>query len=148
MLIQMKRIDPPDWAPNYAKHVVAVDGPPGERARELAAPWLAEVFTELDRRVNEFANDPQRCFVGGADAFPARDRLAGAYYVGGESYEGEGGAHEYSYTLRILVRCLETYWHPNQERFGYDYLELEAIVNLRPDGAGYEFDEGFHTSVI
>jgi hypothetical protein len=148
MRIQMLRIDPPGWAPDYAQHVVEVDGLPGERARSLAAPWLAEIFVELDRRVNDFANDPLQCFTRELDGFPVRDRLAGTYYIGEERYAGEEGASGQSYRLSIFVRCLEKYWHPNQERFGYDYLGLEALVNLKTDGTGYEFDEGFNTSVI
>ena len=144
----MIRIDPPGWAPDYARHVIEVEGSPGEHARNLASPWLAEIFGELDRRVNDFANDPEQCFTSDSECFPVRDRLAGTYYIGEERYAGDEGAPGPSYGLSILVRCLEKYWHPNQVRFGYDYLGLEAFVNLKPDGTGYEFDEGFHTSVI
>jgi hypothetical protein len=149
----MTKIDPPDWAPEYARHVVETEGLLGERARELASPWLAEIVEELDRRVNEFANDPERCFLNEASGFPLRERLAGTYYIGSEYYEGSDDGPGTSYRLQLFLRCLEKYWHPNQERFGYDYLELEITVNLRPDGTGYEFeyefdDGGFSTSVI
>ena len=148
MRIQMTRIDPPDWAPEYARHVVKTEGPLGERAKELAPPWLADIVEELDIRMNEFANDPEQCFLNESEGFPLRERLAGTYYIGSESYEGSNDGSSSSYRLWLFLRCLEKYWHPNQEQFGCDYLGLEAIVTLRPDGTGYEFDEGFNTSSI
>ena len=93
-----------------------------------------------------FANDPECCYLD-EDAFPARARLDGTYYIGSERYEGEEGAGG-SYTMWIFVRCPEREWHPNQRESGYDYLGLEAIVSVKADGSGYEFDEGLNTSVI
>jgi hypothetical protein len=146
--ITMKLIDPPAWAPAYARHVISVDGEAGARAREVGETLRAAIAAELDRRVNEFANDPEQCFLEGASGFPLRDHLAGTYYIGSERYEAAGGPGDFPHRLWIEVRCLEIPRHPNQESSGCDYLALEAIVDLSDDGTRFRFDEGFNTSVI
>src|SRR6185503_11029268 len=106
-MIEMTRIDSPAWAPPHARHDVSVEGQAGRRAQELAAPHRAAIFAELERRILEFANDPERCFLAESEGFPLRERLAGSYYIGSETYDDEG-------LLWIFVRCLERPWHPNQ----------------------------------
>lgn len=141
----MKRILVPDWAPRHARHVTTTKGDLGETAKVSISPLLPEIYNELERRVNAFANDSEQCFCE-ADAFPFRDRLDGKYYIGSECFEGN--SEDDSFRLWVQVRCSEKPWHPNQIRDGYDYLGLEAIVTVERDGSNFTFDEGFNTSSI
>ena|SRR5215207_4884390 len=145
------RIDPPAWAPAYERHVVEADGPDAERARTLAAPHLPAIWAELHGQIDAFVNDPERCLLHEAEGFPLRERVTGEYYIGTETYHGypadRDGAGA-SYELSIVARCLEHEWHPSQRQSGYDYLGLEAIVNIHPDGSGYWFDDGLTISAI
>jgi hypothetical protein len=87
-MIKMTRIPTPPWARAYAQHVVEIHGDRGEAAKAAIRPLLSQIYAELDRRVNEFANDSGQCFLNKSDGFPVHDRLDGHYYVAGESYEG------------------------------------------------------------
>src|SRR5438309_2106188 len=144
----MTLVDPPAWAPAYARHVISVDGEAGARAREVGETLREAMAAELDRRVNAFVNDPEQCFLEEASGFPLRNRLAGTYYIGSERYEAAGGLRDFPHRLWIEVRCLETPRQPDQESVGCDYLGLEAIVDLSDDGATFRFDEGLTASVI
>ena len=144
----MTRIEPPAWAPAHGRHVAQVDGPHAQAAKVLAARHLPAIWAELHEQIEAFVNDSERCFLHESEGFPLRERLDGQYYVGSERYHGEEEGGTVSHTLWIFVRCLEREWHPNQRQSGYDYLGLEAIVYLNPDGSGYTFDEGLSTSSI
>ena len=145
------RIDPPAWAPAYGRHIVEAVGPDAERARTLAAPHLPAIWAELHAQIDAFVNDPGRCLLYEAEGFPLYERVNGQYYIGSERYFGypadRDGAGA-SYELWIFVRCLEHEWHPNQRQSGYDYLGLEEIVHIHPDGSGYRFDGGLTMSAI
>jgi hypothetical protein len=144
-MITMTRIPVPDWAPSHARHVTKTIGELGAAAKATIAPLMPRIYQELDRRVNEFANDPDQCFQD-SDHFPEQRKLDGRYYVGSESFEGNTG--DEFFRVWLEVRCSEKPWHPNQQREGYDYLGLEAIVTVDRDGASFEFDDGFNTSSI
>ncbi|MCX7420562.1 MAG: hypothetical protein NT013_13630 [Planctomycetia bacterium] len=145
-MLTMTRIPVPAWAPAHAQQVRKTHGDLGEQARAVVAPLLSKIYAELERRVTEFANDPDQCFLDESEGFPVQERLDGQYYVGAETYEGH--AADQFFRLWLEVRCLEKPWHPNQERDGYDYLGLEAIITLNRQGTTFEFDEGFNTSCI
>jgi len=144
-MITMTRIPAPVWAPPHARHVSKAIGDLGAAAKATIAPLLPQIYEELDRRVNEFANDPDQCFQD-SDDFPEQRKLDGRYYIGSESFEGNTG--DDFFCLWLDVRCSEKPRHPSQERDGDDYLGLEAIVTVDRDGASFEFDEGFNTSSI
>lgn len=148
MPLEMTRIETPPWAPPHARHVVDVEDGEGERAKALAAPHLAAIWTELHRQIEMHVNDPDRCFLDEAEGFPVRERLDGNYYIGSETYEGEEGPAGTTCRLWLFARCLEHEWTPNQRQSGYDYLGLEAIVTIAADGSGFEFDDGLTSSVI
>jgi hypothetical protein len=142
----MIRVPVPAWAPAHARHIIKTAGEFGDQARTAIAPLLPAIYAELDRRVNAFANDPDQCFLDETEGFPVQERLDGKYYIGSERYEGY--AADPFFLLRVEVRCLEKPWHPNQERDGYDYLGLEAIVTVDRQGTTLTFDDGFNTSSI
>lgn len=142
----MTHIPVPAWAPTHAQHERRIRGDLGEQARAVFAPLMSQIYAELDRRITEFANDPDQCFMHESKDFPVQERLDGRYYLGAETYEGY--VADQFFRLRVEVRCLEKPWHPNQERVGYDYLGLEAFITLNRDGTTFEFDEGFNTSSI
>jgi hypothetical protein len=144
-MMTMKRIPVPAWAPPHARHVVHLSGDLGGVARDAITPLLPRIYAELDRRVNQFVNDPDQCF-NGPDTFPVRDNLDGRYYFGSETYEGHAANDFFRYW--VDVRCLEKPRHPNQEREGYDNLGLEAIVTVDRDGIGFGFEDNFNTSSI
>jgi hypothetical protein len=144
-MITMTRIPVPAWAPSHARHITMTMGDLGAAAKEIVSPLLPQIYDELNRRVNEFANDPDQCFSN-ADTFPEQCRLDGRYYIGSECFEGNSS--DKFFRVWLEVRCSEKPWHPNQEREGYDYLGLEAIVTVDRDGSKFEFDEGFNTRCI
>jgi hypothetical protein len=144
-MISMTRVPIPDWAPSHARHVTKTIGDLGAAAKATIAPLLPQIYEELDRRVNEFVNDPDQCFHD-SDDFPEQCKLDGRYYLGSESFEGN--SKDGFFRLWLEVRCSEKHWHPNQEREGYDYLGLEAIVTVDRNGTVVEFEEGFNTSSI
>lgn len=57
-MVAMTRISVPAWAPTHAQHVRASRGDLGEQARQVIAPLLEQIYTELGQRVNEFVSDP------------------------------------------------------------------------------------------
>jgi hypothetical protein len=141
----MTRIDVPEWAPAHARNALKLEGKYGQAAKDIFLPFLPNIYEELDRRVNEFANDPDQCFDTTED-FPQQSKLDGRYYFGSQVFEGDSA--DGPYRLWLIVRCLEKPWHPSQERDGYDYLQLEAIVTVEGRGAEPEFEEGFNTSSV
>jgi len=142
-VITLQRIPLPDWAPDYARHRILLDGPRAEKAREAFAPLLGSLYEALQRRLDAYANDPEQCFLE-TDSFPCRERLAGTYYIESETYE----VCDEGYRLWIQVRCQEKPSHPGQQEHGYDYLGLEAICSLAPGGSEAFIDEGFNSSSI
>lgn len=144
-MLLMTRIPVPDWAPAHARHIVATMGDLGDNAQRIVTPLLDSIYEELDRRVNEFANDPRQCFHNSND-FPEQQKLDGNYYIGSECFEGN--SEDDFFSLWLVVRCSEKPWNPNQTRKGYDYLGLEAIVTVDRDGTSFEFDDGFNMSSI
>ena len=145
-MIVMRQITTPYWAPPYARHVVERVGDESEKAMKVIAPLLLGIYEELDRRVNEFANDPDKCFLTTSDGFPRQSELSGQYYVGSETYEGD--SDQSFFRLWVFLRCLEKEWRSDPGVEGYDYLGLEAIVTVSKDGRTIEFDPGFNTSSI
>ena len=59
-------------------------GERGDAAKAVISPLLPQIYDELDRLVNEFANDPGQCFES-PDDFPVQAKLAGQYYLGSET---------------------------------------------------------------
>jgi hypothetical protein len=145
-MILMKRVPVPDWAFPHARHITEIEGDLGQVARERISPLLPKIYDELDRRVNEFANNPDQCFIE-PDTFPVQEQLDGTYYIGAETFEGNSG--EDFFTVSIRVRCAAKPGPSRgvrQEKF--DYLGLDALVTTDQDGTHFEFDVGFGTSSI
>lgn len=139
-MLKMTRIDPPHWAPDYARHVTDYLGDDGEASQRAFEPLLAQIHANLDDKINAFVNDPRQCFQG-EDMFPCRGRLSGHYYIGSQTFEGYSGDGDYQ--LWIQVRCLEQ--AQNEQA---DYLGLEVICSFTPATDELLIEDAFNTSVI
>ena len=140
----LRRIEPPSWASAEESHVVEVREEFGEEARAAFRGLLPAIYESLDRKVNEYVNDPERCYLD-ADAdspgFPLQSELGETYYVAEETYWGgkdaDGVTRLY---VSIHVHC--TVREPvRADMPGDDYLGLEAMVNLPRGGTAWEMDE-------
>lgn len=139
-MLKMTRIDPPHWAPDYARHVTDYLGDDGEASQRAFEPLLAQIHASLDAQINAFVNDPRQCF-GDEEQFPSRSQLSGEYYIGSQTFEGYRDDGDYQ--LWIQIRCLEQGQHEQA-----DYLGLEVICSFTPATGELLIEEGFNTSVI
>lgn len=139
-MLKMTRIDPPHWAPDYARNVIDYLGDDGEASQCAFEPLLTQIHASLDERINAFVNDPRQCF-GDDEQFPSRSQLSGDYYIGSQTFEGYRDDGDYQ--LWIQIRCLGLGGHEQA-----DYLGLEVICSFTPATGELMIEEGFNTSVI
>jgi hypothetical protein len=120
----MRRIALPEWAPDYARGQIELDGV-SQQEYESLQQRRQEILASLDAEVERYVSDNT---LPGDDSFPERDRLTGEFYVGNEGYckEGEPGW----FRISILCRCLE-HPRPGDDEPG-DYLGLEVHLRCEP----------------
>jgi hypothetical protein len=97
----MNRIEPPEWARQPDLRITLVT------VAEYAAiqRHRDKLLKAVHRAVEAYLNDPRLVFDGDGEGFPHRQRLTGAYYIGGESYR----AHRDPvwFQIGVMCRCLE-----------------------------------------
>ena len=121
---RMTRIEPPEWAmqPDLSITGVTVgDYASIQRHR-------GKLLRVVHREVEKYLNDPRLVFDGPEEGFPHRHRLAGTYYIGGESYIAHRNPAWFQ--ISIMCRCLE----PAKSGVpgGGDYLGLEVWLKCVP----------------
>lgn len=137
----MTRIEPPSWAtqPDLCITTVTV-------AEYLAIQRHREkILRAVQREVETYLNDLRLVFVGDEDGFPHRNRLTGAYYIGGESYIAHRDPTWFQ--ISAMCHCLE-FPKPGVDRED-DYLGLEVWLRcVPPRWASFEIFRNTDSSVI
>jgi hypothetical protein len=123
----MRRIPTPGWA---RPPEVDIDGAGGQEAHDALAPQSDAILRRVGQEVQRYIDDDDLTFeTDDEDAFPARSRLTGEYYIGSQYYslrqDRKGRAYYY---LMIEARCLEKAWLENQEEFDYLGLTVGLMV--------------------
>jgi hypothetical protein len=120
----MTRVEPPEWATAPGLEITGVSVPDYEEIQRRRN----EMLDIVQQEVESYLNDPQLYFDGNEDGFPHRQRLTGAYYIGGESYDAH--TNPAWIQIRISCHCLEPL------RSGLDreddYLGLDVWIKCVP----------------
>jgi hypothetical protein len=125
----MRRIPAPEWAPDYDRGQVQLDGV-SQQEYEAIQRRRQEILALLDAEVERYVSENTS---PGDDSFPKRDRMTGEFYIGHESYSKEGKPAWFR--VSIFCRCLGG---PKAGMDGKDdYLGLEVYLRCEPGSGAY-----------
>ena len=93
----MRRIPAPNWAPDYARGQIKLDGVSRQEYESLQER-RQEILTMLDAAVERYVNENSS---HGDASFPKRDRMTGEFYIGHETYS----KHSNLVWFQISVFC-------------------------------------------
>ena len=121
---RMIRIEPPGWATQPDLSITAIT------VAEYAAiqRHRDKLLRAVQREVEAYLNDPNLVFDGDSKGFPHRQRLTGAYYIGGESYIAHRDPAWFQ--ISVMCHCLERSKAgvPRED----DYLGLDVWLKCVP----------------
>ncbi len=138
-MFPMRRIPPPEWAPEWARRVApTVEAEFGEEEYRAVFMHRAEILAAVQEAVEQYINDDDVTSNESRRSFPERRKLTGEYYIGEENYwvstvkyHGDRPpTPQAQYLFSLMARCLEEPWLEGQTDL--DYLSLSVLFEWDP----------------